>query len=409
MLRSFAAKTRARRRGVVMALVAATLVGLMALVALCLDLGRVLLAAQLAQNVADESALAAADTGLSSQSAANTNIGYLVTAANAAASSCGGQQVTWSSGETTYYAAGATVPGYGALGSSSLAVTVVIHAYVQYYFAPVVGLHGTTVTRRGTAEYTPGESDPTMFAAGTPTSSLNGITINGSGNLVQAGNVYSNSKITVSGAGNSIQGYSHADSTYTVSGAGNTGTGPAQWVTSWSNTGAGNSFSPVQVASAPRQFPVTYNPATDFGTYTYNLSSYSLSGAGEAVPAGTYYVTGNVSISGASITLTGVTIVATGTITVSGASIGSASPAAANGVMFYSSSTSANAISVSGASGTWTGLLYAPNGGISFAGAGLTVKNGSLWAQTLTISGAGYSVNPTTGAWGGAGGVTLIE
>ena len=405
MLRFQLAPSCSRRRGIVLALVAVVLVGLMALVALSLDLGRVLLAAQLAQNIADEAALAAADTGLSNQATANSTISALVTAANAA----GGQQVTWSSGETLYYASGSTVPNYGVLGSSGAAATVVIHAYVTYYFAPVIGLHGTTVTRRSTAMTTPGESVATLFAAGTPASSLHGITIAGAGNVVQAGNVYSNAEINVTGAGNVIQGYSHADSSYSVSGASNSCTGPAQWVTTWSNIGAGNSFSPVQVASSVRQFPATYNTTSSFGTYTYSLPSYTFSGAGTSVPAGIYYVTGNVNIGGAGVSLTGVTIVATGTITVSGASIGSSSPAASNGVTLYSTSTSTNAINISGASGTWTGLLYAPNGGLTFAGAGLTLKGGSLWAQKISISGAGYTVTPTTGTWGGAGGVTLIQ
>jgi hypothetical protein len=388
-----------------MVLVAVALVGLLGLTAISLDLGRVLLAAQLCQNVADESVLGAADTGLSSQANADTTIGYLVAANNAA----GGQQVTWKSSEVVFYAAGSTVPGWGTLGSRSSAVTVVIHASVTYYFAPIVGLRGATVTRRATALYAASESVSTIFAAGTPTSALHGLTLNGAGNVVQAGNVYSNAEITVKGAGNVIQGYSHADSTYTVSGAGNSGAGPADWVTNWSLGGAGNVFSPVQVASQVRSFPAIYDTTGSFGTYTYDLPTYTFSGAGVAVPPGIYYVSGNVSIGGASVSLTGVTIVATGTITISGATIGSASPAAANGVSLYSTSTSPKAINISGASGTWTGTIYAPNGGISFTGAGLTTKNGSLWAQTVTIAGAGYTCNPTSGTWGGAGGVSLIR
>jgi hypothetical protein len=162
------------------------------------------------------------------------------------------------------------------------------------------------------------------------------------------------------------------------------------------------------VASAPRTFPVTYNTTSSFGTYTYDVPSYSLSGSGTAMPAGTYYVTGNVSISGTNHSLAGVTVVATGTINISGTGQGPSSPAASNGVSFYSTSTSSTAIQISGTTGTWSGCIYAPNGGISFSGSSNTIKAGSLWGQAVTVSGSSWTLNPTSGTWGTPN-VSLIQ
>ena len=393
-----------KRKGSVLVLVALAILALFGMVAFSFDWGLAVMAAQYAQDVADASALAAAQYDVSDPTDAETNITNVVAANNLTHVPA----ATWSTSTTYFYASGTTVPKWGTLASGQEAVKVYISVPVHYHFAPIIGLTGTTITRYATALRSGGESIATIFAAGLPTSALHGCTLNGAGNLVQAGNVYSNAEISVTGAGNTVNGYSHADSKYTVSGAGNKCVGPAQYVTTWSNTGAGNTFSPVQVASAVRSFPATYNTTNSFGTYTYDVPSYTISGAGISVPPGTYYVTGNVSIGGATVNLTGVTMVATGTITVSGASIGSSSPAAANGCTFYSTSTSANAINISGASGTWTGLIYAPNGGVSFTGAGISVKNGSLWGQSVAIAGAGYTVNPTAGTWGTPN-VSLIQ
>jgi hypothetical protein len=365
----------------------------------------VFLAAQFAQNLADEAALGAALVGLSNQTTADTTIGDLVKASNAA----GHQQVTWSSSEVVFYAAGSTVSGWGTLDSSSSGVMVVIHAYVTYYFARVGGLTGTTVTRRATAKKSAGEALSTIFAAGLPTSALHGIGFTGSNGGIHNGNVYSNAEITMGGSGHTVTGYAHADSSFSVTGSSQTVTGRSEYVTTWSLTGSSDSFNPVQVSSAVRAFPITCNVATDFGTYTYDVPSYSLTGSATAVPPGIYRVHGNVSVTGSSHAMTGVTFVADGTISLTGSNAGPASPAAANGIFAYSLSTSQYAIDIAGGTGTWAGTLLAPKGGVRFTGSNQVIKNGSLMGQCVSSAGSGWTCYPTVGTWGGAGGVSLIQ
>jgi hypothetical protein len=153
-------------------------------------------------------------------------------------------------------------------------------------------------------------------------------------------------------------------------------------------------MSPVRVASSPESYPVTYTTSS-FGTYTYDLPSYTLNGSNLAVPPGTYRVHGNVLLNGTNITLAGVTFVADGTITLNGSGFGPASPAAANGVLLWTSSTSASAILVNGASGNFQGIIDAPNGGVTFNGSSQCVKNGSIMGQTILVNGSGWQINPS--------------
>jgi Flp pilus assembly protein TadG len=377
---------------------------LLAAMAMTMDLGRVITTAQICQNVADSCALAACNQApSSSQTAANQRIADDVSANNAHSNTT----VTCNSGSTVYYANGASVPKWGTLTGSEEAATVAIQSTVNFYFARAVGLKSTTVTRTATALLQPGMGLATVFAAGLPTSSLNGLTVNGSSQTVYSGDIRSNSWITINGVDQDIQGNAHADSTFLVNGSSQTITGRSEWVTKWTLNGSSQSVNPVQVASDVLQYPFTYTTSS-FGTYTYNLTSYTLNGSNLTVPPGTYYVNGNVLLNGSNISLPGVTFVATGTITLNGSNFGPASPAAGNGVLFWTSSSASNAITINGASGNWSGTIFAPNGGITFNGSNQNVQNGSIMAQEITVNGSGTTFHPTAGSWG-AMSVSLIE
>jgi hypothetical protein len=369
---------------------------LLSVTAFSLDWGQSVMAAQYAQDVADAAALAAGQYDVSDQTDAKTNITNIVAANNANRS----PGVTWSAGTTYFYASGTTVPKWGTLPSGQEAVKVYISVPVKYYFAPIIGLKGTTVTRYATALRVPGEPWGDIFSAGLPTSALHGVGFTGSNGGVHNGNIWSNAEITMGGSGHTVNGYAHADSSFGVTGSSQTVTGRSEYVTTWSLSGSSNSFNPVQVASAPRSFPVTYNVNSDFGTYTYDVPSYSLTGSNNTVPPGIYRVHGNVSITGSSQKMPGVTFVADGTISITGSNAGPGSPAAANGVFCYSLSTNQYAIDIAGGTGTWSGLLYAPNGGVRFTGSSQVIKNGSLWGQTVSSAGSGWTCYPTAGYWG---------
>jgi Flp pilus assembly protein TadG len=151
------ARGRSTQAGSVYAIVILAMLMLVGMAAFAMDIGRAILAAQHAQEVADAAALGAASKPINqSTSVTLARIGDTIGANNAAR----GPVVTWSSGEVTFYSAGQTVEGYGTLGSYEEAARVVTHVAVPYYFSKMFGIAGTTVTRRATAVRT--------FALGSP-------------------------------------------------------------------------------------------------------------------------------------------------------------------------------------------------------------------------------------------------
>ena len=104
---------------------------------------------------------------------------------------------------------------------------------------------------------------------------------------------------------------------------------------------------------------------------------------------------GNVNLNGSGLILNNVTFVADGTIMLNGGNSGPATPAAANGVLFWSASSSASAISINGAKGRWQGTICAPNGAVTFNGASQCVQNGSILAERINVNGSGWEIFPS--------------
>lgn len=137
-----------RRRGSVFALVAVALVALVGIAAFSMDVGRAILAAQRAQNVADASAIAGVSSIVNDvRTVTLARIGDTVSANNVGSK----MPVNWSSTEVSLYDGGQVVAGYGTLGAYEEGVRVVTHVPVTYYFARMLGVNGTTVTRTATA------------------------------------------------------------------------------------------------------------------------------------------------------------------------------------------------------------------------------------------------------------------
>jgi len=139
------------------AIVAIALVALLGSLAVAVDLGRVATAAQRAQDTADAAALAgilerpSADYTAAGARAHDTVIANNVQAA--VPLSCGASDVT-------FQTAGATIPNYGVLAAGQEAVTVDTYAPLHYFFAPALGLNGTTVHKRATCVLTSATSYP---------------------------------------------------------------------------------------------------------------------------------------------------------------------------------------------------------------------------------------------------------
>lgn len=151
------------RRGAVGAYVVVALAALLGMAALVVDLGRLTLAAQRAQDLADSAALAAANE-LPVQSEARVTALTTITSNNA---ECPWLQVNCSSEDLTFYGPGDVVEGYGELGMWSYAVSVRVRVPVQYTFGRLLGVNGAVATRSCTVVRAPSRGVPicTMWMA----------------------------------------------------------------------------------------------------------------------------------------------------------------------------------------------------------------------------------------------------
>lgn len=136
------------RRGVVWVTAGLTLVALMGMAALTIDLGRMTVASQRAQAVADAAALAAVnqmpDTGL-----ANAGLAAVVAANNDVHP---WPQVTINADQdVAHYGPGDGVPGYRVLESNEYAITVTGHVDAEYGFGRLAGLQEMNVVRTAAA------------------------------------------------------------------------------------------------------------------------------------------------------------------------------------------------------------------------------------------------------------------
>ncbi len=153
---------RGERRGIVGAWVVVAFVALAGAAAMSFDLGRLAIAAQRAQDVADGAALAAA-----------TQLPFESDARAAALRTVGANQtdglgwpVTCESSDIVYIPPNGTVEGT-ALGPWAQAMTVTTHADVDYTFARIFGLTGKSLSRSATVIRAPVEGIPiaTMWIA----------------------------------------------------------------------------------------------------------------------------------------------------------------------------------------------------------------------------------------------------
>jgi len=138
-------------------MVAVGLTALLGLAALSVDVGRIMMAAQRAQDVADAAAFAGgstlkvpADAIVAAQQtvAANnqSNQGFPITCTYIASSAAS---------DIRYFAPYTYVPNYGWLGWAAKAIQVTTHVTVPYTFGRAVGLTQKEITRRATAVRAP--------------------------------------------------------------------------------------------------------------------------------------------------------------------------------------------------------------------------------------------------------------
>lgn len=144
------------RRGFTLVMMAIVLVIIMGCVAMTVDVGRIMVGSQQAQNAADAAAMAAAPL-LGNQSETVAEAQDAITANN---QNAGEYAVTCDDGDIVYYGPNSTVPGFGALGPFAQAIAVTTHIPLHSTFGAALGLTQTTVDRRAIAVRAPSGGCP---------------------------------------------------------------------------------------------------------------------------------------------------------------------------------------------------------------------------------------------------------
>lgn len=376
--------TANRDRGAVFALLAISLVGLIAAMAAALDVGRLVGARQQMQMACDLAATAGVSTmELTKEEVWDTAARYY--AANVYGTSVQAQVPQLQRlltdpnfpGQNTgaEYAIGDHVVQVrnpyrdSATDTERLDPSHIVHVratrIVGLPIAAVVGVEQATVAAQGAAVQRDSDSGIFIFANAQGATQV-GVNISSSGATI-VGGVHSNTRIDITGSGTSVNGWLDYRHDYRVAGSQHTFTKGFR---------VGNIM----------ELPLHFTPA-DFEPYDFVVADNLK--FNKQIPAGVYYVDGNLRITGDDVPLGPVTFVVKGLIDVTGS--GHNLTAARNNVLFYSLSANKTAIDVRAQGARWEGYIFAPVGGISFSGRGMTTYNGGIVGDTVSFSASGFT------------------
>lgn len=235
--------------------------------------------------------------------------------------------------------------------------------------AAIVGVRQANVVARAAADRHDLMSKAFIFAAAAGpddvgiNASTNGVTILGA--------VHSNSKVDITGFGTTVTDWVDYRYDYRVKGQGST-------------------FEMGFRVGNVQPLPLKFTPS-DFEPYDYVVQGNLT--FNKVIPSGVYYIDGDLSITGDDVPQGPVTFVVTGRIKVSGS--GHGMEAARNGMLIYSLSTNKQAIDISAQGGQWSGYIFAPNGGISFSASGIDTYVGGIVGQTISFSAKDFTASGT--------------
>lgn len=231
---------------------------------------------------------------------------------------------------------------------------------VHLPLAAVVGVKEATVAAQAAAVRRDSDSGTFIFANARGPTQV-GVNISSSGATI-IGGVHSNSRIDITGSATSVSGWLDYRQDYRVAGSQHT-------------------FAKGFRVGNIMELPLRFTPA-DFEPYDF-VAAGDLK-FNKQIPAGVYYVPGNLRITGDDVPLGPVTFVVKGLINVTGS--GHSLTAARNNVLFYSLSANKTAIDVNAEGAEWQGYIFAPIGGISFSSRGMTTYHGGIVGDTVSFS-----------------------
>jgi hypothetical protein len=316
-------------------------------------------------------------------------------------------------------------PASGPHSGNANYVEALVVAVQPTYFMRIFGINSETITARAVAtNVSGGANSGCLYTLGPPSSSIEGVSINGSAilnaptcGIVDNGNYNTKGNKLIVNA-----------STFGVSGSANV-SGPGGTVTCTSGTsscptyGAPASSDPLSYLTPPAVQSPSFGNVTTSGTQTLQPGTYSSITIGKnstvTMSPGIYYVDGpgGVTFNGAGTVVgNGVTMYFTNGATINATGGGNnldiqLSPPASGpyaGVLFYQDPNDTAAPSLGGDNNSYfSGILYFPKVQLTFFGNNVSYATGIVVADAIALSG-----NPTVNLQGTAGlppGVTIVS
>ena len=316
-------------------------------------------------------------------------------------------------------------PASGPHSGNGNYVEALVVAVQPTYFMRIFGINSQTIAARAVAtNLSGGANSGCLYTLGPPSSSIEGVSINGSAvlnaptcGIVDNGNYNTQGNALIVNA-----------STFGVSGSANI-SGPGGSVTCTSGTsscptyGAPASSDPLSYLTPPAVQTPSFGNVTTSGTQVLQPGTYSSITIGKnstvTMNPGIYYVNGSggVTFNGAgTVTGDGVTVYFTNGATINATGGGNKldiqlSPPASGpyaGVLFYQDPSDTAAPSLGGDNNSFfKGILYFPKVQLTFFGNNVSYATGIVVADAIALSG-----NPTVNLQGTAGlppGVTIVS
>ncbi len=280
---------------------------------------------------------------------------------------------------------GATTTTVTPYNSDSGQVKVTVTLSAPTFFAKIFGMNSVTVTESAVAKRAVGATKYAMYA----NSSACGNTITNPGsNITIGGGVVSNGGLTLPGSGNSygITTYGGPNHCTDSPGSGNTFNGASTPTADYTS----HTWPEPFFSSAPGAGVCT-NSGTSFSWNTDGTSSSPF-----VIPSGTYCASSQITINSKYATCH-CTFIAP-KVSLPGSNI-TMTP-------YYSDLIIDNYtgnFNISGSGDSLTGTIFVPNGTLGISGSNGSLFNVFLEADTISISGSGWTMNATGPALGYSG------
>lgn len=385
-------------QGQAIVLMAFTMIGMLAFLALAIDGGNTLTERRRAQNAADSAVLAGARTLWIQRTTGNEFETSLLQSINSAAEANGiedsdaipGNHVNNNVQAIYTDREGVDLPGpieVGALGvipRGAEGIRIIARREFHGYFSNMIGHPILAADAGATAVIIPpkGCGNFAIYAGCTGDCQQNVLDVTESSFNIIGGGIHSNADIHIGGGGQGINIYD----------------GFIEYVTECQGCDTKvtivNGAQPTQVqpSSMPELWEISDFQPTGSAANQAGAQYYYVNGdLDELINGdGLYYVSGNIELHEP---VGNVTLVAEGTIKITGSA--NVHTFRQQWPIFFSNSSNSQqgAVQISGSDALWTGFVYAPNGLVSISAASNSTLQGAIYANEVDLAGAQAGIN----------------